>query len=318
MWTGVAGPSPSSWAFRHRYARGGSANGGERAQMTPPAFDPVVYKAGQRRDWDRAAEGWRKWWMLLEAMLADTGDRLITSAAIQPGQRVLDVATGIGEPALTAAKVVGAHGRVIGTDISPDMLQIARDRAAEAGADNVEFLEMDAEDLQFPEASFDAALCRFGLMFVPNVEAALRGIRRVLAPGGGFAASVWGPPERAPMHSATFGAIARVLELPPPPPGTPGVFALSDVQRLDDLHRTAGFVNVTTEALEVRGTFSSVAEYVAYLKDVGAPIKNLLEGKPPELHEKAWQAVAEANEPFVGPDGKLHLYGEAIIVSART
>lgn len=286
--------------------------------MASRGFDPLAYKAGQRRDWNRAAEGWRKWWVPIEAMLAQTGDRLIESVAISPGQRVLDVATGVGEPALTVAKVVGPHGRVIGTDISPDMLEIAQDRAAEAGADNVEFVEMDAEDLQFPEASFDAVLCRFGLMFVPDVEAALRCIRRVLAPGGGFAASVWGPPERVPMNSVTLGAIARVLELPPPPPGTPGIFALCDRRRLEELVRTAGFVDATTDTMEVRGTFSSVADYVTYLKDVGAPIKNLLEGKPPQLHEKVWQAVAEANVQFVGSDGNLYLSGEAIIVSART
>ncbi|MDO8484125.1 MAG: methyltransferase domain-containing protein, partial [Candidatus Limnocylindrales bacterium] len=112
--------------------------------MSLQTFDPAAYKAGQRRDWTEAAEGWRKWWRRLEAMAGPVGDRLIQLAAVRPGHRVLDIATGIGEPAITAARLVGHAGRVVGTDISPGMLEVARERAAELGLGNVEFHEMDA------------------------------------------------------------------------------------------------------------------------------------------------------------------------------
>jgi len=285
--------------------------------MSLQTFDPAAYKAGQRRDWTDAAEGWRKWWRRLEDPLGPVGDRLIQLAAVRPGHRVLDVATGIGEPAVTAARLVGPAGRVVGTDISPGMLEVARERAAELGVGNVEFHEMDAEVLDLPENSFDAVLCRFGLMFLPDVDRTLVGIRRLLVPGGRFAASVWGPPERYPMATAAFGAVARVLELPPPAPGTPGIFSLADGDELAGRFRAAGFADVHTETLLVRFEFDSLDECMRFLQEVAAPINNLLADESPERRAQVWRAVAEANEQFVGADGRLQGSGESILVGGR-
>jgi SAM-dependent methyltransferase len=285
--------------------------------MSTQLFDPVGYKAGQRRDWTEAAAGWRKWWEPLEAALAPVGNRLIELAAIRPGHRVLDIATGIGEPALTAARVVGPGGTVVGTDISPGMLEVARARATDLGIENVEFHEMDAEALDLPEGSFNAVLCRFGLMFLPNLEQALGGIRRLLVPGGDFAASTWGPPDRNPMNAATFAAIARVLELPPPAPGTPGIFSLADADKLAGRVQGAGFIDVRTETLPVRSEFESLEAYIRFLQDVGAPIHNLLAGESRERRSEVWEAVAEANRTFVGADERLYLSGESILVRGR-
>jgi SAM-dependent methyltransferase len=288
-----------------------------RVRMSTQTFDPATYKAGQRRDWTDAAEGWRKWWRRLEDPLGPVGDRLIQLAAVRPGHRVLDVATGIGEPALTAARLVGPAGRVVGTDISPGMLEVARERAAELGLGNVEFHEMDAEVLDLPENSFDAVLCRFGLMFLPDVDRALAGIRRLLVPGGRLAASVWGPPERYPMATVAFRAVARVLELPPPAPGTPGVFSLADGDALAGRFRAAGFADVHTETLIVRFEFESLEEYILFVQEVAAPINNLLADESPERRAQVWRAVGEANEQFVGAGGRLQGSGESILVGGR-
>jgi len=285
--------------------------------MSLQTFDPAAYKAGQRRDWTEAAGGWGKWWHHLEAASGPVGDRLIQLAAVRAGHRVLDVATGIGEPAVTAARLVGPAGRVVGTDISPGMLEVARERAAELGLGNVEFHEMDAEVLDLPESSFDAVLCRFGLMFLPDVDRSLVGIRRLLVPAGRFAASVWGPPERYPMATVAFGAVARVLELPPPAPGTPGIFSLADGDELAGRFRAAGFADVHTETLLVRFEFDSLDEYMRFLQEVAAPINNLLADESPERRAQVWRAVAEANEQFVGADGRLHGSGESILVGGR-
>lgn len=285
--------------------------------MSTQTFDAAGYKFGQRRDWTEAAAGWRKWWQPLEAALGPVGDRLVELAAIRAGHRVLDIATGIGEPALTAARLVGPAGRVVGTDISPGMLEVARERAADLGLGNVEFHEMDAEALDLPESSFDAALCRFGLMFLPDVDRALVGIRRLLVPGGGFAASVWGPPERYPMATVAFGAVARVLELPAPASGTPGMFSLADGDELAGRFRAAGFAEVHTETLLVRYEFDSLDEYMRFLQEVGAPINNLLADETPERKSEVWRAVAEANAQFVGADGRLQGSGESILVGGR-
>lgn len=285
--------------------------------MSTQTFDPTAYKAGQRRDWSEAAAGWRKWWQPLEAALAPVGHRLVELAEVRAGHRVVDIATGIGEPALTAARVVGPAGRVVGTDISPGMLEVARERAADLGFGNVEFHDMDAEALDLPESSFDAALCRFGLMFLPDVNRALEGIRRLLVPGGRLAASVWGPPERYPMATAAFGAIARVLELPPPAPGRPGIFSLADADELAGRFRAAGFADVHTETLLVRLEFDSLDEFILFMQETAAPINTLLADETPERKSEVWGAVAEANAQFVGADGRLHASGESILVSGR-
>ena len=129
--------------------------------MSTQAFDPIQYKAGQRQLWDTVAPGWKKWWTTQEQAAQPVSDRLVALAEIRPGQRVLDVGTGIGEPALTAAHRVGTAGHVVATDQAPQMLAIAQERALVLGVQNVEFRDMDAEALDFPDGSFDAILSRF-------------------------------------------------------------------------------------------------------------------------------------------------------------
>jgi ubiquinone/menaquinone biosynthesis C-methylase UbiE len=136
-------------------------------------FDPRKYKETQRRDWSSAAAGWREWWPKIEEGLGPVAEHLVALAKVEPGDRVLDIATGIGEPAGTAARRVGPEGSVVATDIAPGMLEIARERAAELSLDNIEFRETDAEELDLPDERFDAVLSRFGLMFLPDLGGAL-------------------------------------------------------------------------------------------------------------------------------------------------
>lgn len=261
--------------------------------------------------------GWRKWWKTLETAFRPVADRLVQLAGVRAGHRVLDIATGIGEPAVTASRVVGPAGRVVATDMSPGMLEIARERAADLGLGNVEFREMDAEALDLPENSFDAALCRFGLMFLPDVDRALGGIRRLLVPGGGFATSVWGEPDRVPYLSVTMGTITRELDLPPPPPGAPGLFSLADGDALASRFEAAGFAEVETERLRVAIEYPSLDEYIQFVQEVSVPIKNLLADVTPERKAEVWRAVAAAHEGSVDADGKLRLWGESILVAGR-
>jgi cyclopropane fatty-acyl-phospholipid synthase-like methyltransferase len=116
--------------------------------MTAQPFDPVQYKEAQRQEWGSAAPGWKRWWQRIEAMLQSISERMIELADIQSGQLALDVATGIGEPAITVARHVGPSGHVIATDLSSQMLDIGRVRATELGLDNITFREMDGEALE--------------------------------------------------------------------------------------------------------------------------------------------------------------------------
>src|SRR5947208_8135900 len=140
-------------------------------------MDHGEFRAGQREAWNGAASGWRRWSPTIDAGTSGISERLVALAGVEAGKRVLDVAAGYGEPALTAARRVGPDGAVVATDISPEMIAYGRERAAEAGLENVEFVESPASSLDFPEASFDAALSRWGIIFEPEAEAVAARIR---------------------------------------------------------------------------------------------------------------------------------------------
>src|ERR1700689_2946333 len=159
--------------------------------MADPNPDDLKIKGQQRAAWDDSAEGWKRWWPTFERAAQIVNERLVELANVRAGDRVLDIATGSGEPALTAARAVGQAGRVVAVDMSPAMLAIARERVEAAGLSNVELVESDAEPLSLDPHSFDAVLCRWGLMFMPDLDRVLRGMHRALKPGGRFAKAVW-------------------------------------------------------------------------------------------------------------------------------
>src|SRR5271166_1993459 len=158
--------------------------------MSDRSPDDLKVKSQQKAAWDDSAEGWKRWWPTFERAAQTVNDRLVALAAVHAGDRVLDIATGSGEPALTAARVVGQAGRVVAVDMSPGMLAIARERIDAAGLKNVELVESDAESLRLDPHSFDAALCRWGLMFMPDLDGLTRAIHRALKPRAKFATAV--------------------------------------------------------------------------------------------------------------------------------
>ena len=159
--------------------------------MHRPPFDPEQFKQAQRLGWGRSANGMKTWWPVLEEGGQKLSDILVDLAGVNPGSKVLDVATGIGEPAVTAARCVQPNGKVLATDISPEMLAIGRERAEKLGLQHIiEFRESDAESLKPSDKSFDAVLCRLGLMFLPNLPPALRIFHNALVSGGKIAAAV--------------------------------------------------------------------------------------------------------------------------------
>jgi enediyne biosynthesis protein CalE5 len=285
--------------------------------MATNAFDPARYKDIQRRDWSAAAAGWRQWWPKFEEGLGSVSERLVELADVKPGDRVLDIATGIGEPAVTAARRVALGGHVVATDIAPGMLEIGRQRANELGLENIEFRETDAEELDLPDEQFDVVLCRFGLMFLPDLGIALERIRAVLGPGGRLAAAVWGPPERVPLIAIPQQTVSRELELPPPAPGTPGPFALADADALEVKVRQSGFADVRSERWDATMPWESAAEFVQFVQAIAASTQNLLSDQTPERREQVWQAVEEAAAAYADQDGSLSLANEVIYLVAQ-
>src|SRR5262245_55648397 len=157
--------------------------------MESKSVDPGEFRDTQRAQWNVAAAGWKKWSSWLDRHAGPVSERLVELADVQPGDRVLDVAAGYGEPAMTAARAAGPDGTVVATDISPEMLAYGRERAAEQGVENIEFMNADASALDFPPESFDAAVSRWGIIFDPDGEGAAARVRGFLKPGARMAIS---------------------------------------------------------------------------------------------------------------------------------
>jgi ubiquinone/menaquinone biosynthesis C-methylase UbiE len=238
-----------------------------------PTFNPDEFKAQQRQMWNKAAAGWQDWWETIERGAQKVSDKIVQLAEIKPGDRVLDIATGIGEPSVTAAKKVLPNGKVVAIDISPQMLAIAKTRAKSLGLDGImEFRESDGEkiDLSDSTTKFDAVLSRFGLMFFPNLPSALVKIRHLLIINGRISAAVWSTPSKVPLIDLAFSTVRKQINAPPPPPpGTPGPFALADVEALKQLFSQAGFKDIKVETVQI--TFAHSADCNARTRDDGEP-----------------------------------------------
>jgi enediyne biosynthesis protein CalE5 len=280
------------------------------------SFDPVQYKATIRTEWRDAAPGWRAWVDVLEA--EDGGGvvsrTLVELARIGPGDTVLDVASGYGEPGLPAARAVAPGGHVVCTDISGELLAFGRERAAAEGLDNLEFLEGDAEELAFEEASFDAVLSRQGLQFLPDVPGVLARLHSFLKPHGRLAAAVWGPPGTV-QFAAPVPVIRAELQLPPPPAGLPGPFALADAAQLAALVEAAGFTDVETGTVTAIYQTGSPELATHWLREVAPPISSLVDAQPPEVQQRVWAKVTQAWAPYTTADGRVRLENQAVWVT---
>jgi ubiquinone/menaquinone biosynthesis C-methylase UbiE len=285
-------------------------------QMVSSSFDPNQFKTAQREGWDSVAEGWKEWWEPIEKGAQKLSQRLIELAEIKPGQRVLDIATGIGEPSLTAAKVVGTGGHILATDISKQMLAIAKERATLLRLqDIIEFKESDAENLDLPNSSFDAALCRWGLMLFPNLDAAIRKIYSSLVSGGRFAAAVWADPTKVPIISLATRIIGIQVQMSAPPPGVPNPFSLADTNKLENFLARAGFRDIHIQTVIVTFEFESGEDYCRYCQAVSASARIALSKETEERKEDIWRKVAqEAVQKYGIANGLIKMDNESICI----
>jgi SAM-dependent methyltransferase len=285
--------------------------------MSDEPFDDAAFKAQQRERWSNAAEGWRRRWPAYERSAQPLSDRMMELAHISAGQHVLDVATGIGEPAMTAARLVGASGAVVAIDQAPQMLAVARERMQEAGIYHVQCIESDAENVSLPPDAFDAIVCRWGLMFFSDPDGSLARLRTSLVPGGWLVATVWGPPEQVPLIALPFAALAAAGSGPPPVPSGPNPFALASPTGLEEVVRRAGFAEVRSEPFEVTFEFPSIAELQGHLGDVSSVVRAILATQTPEQQAAFWHRLGEAAAGYADADGTIRLRNTCLIASGR-
>ncbi len=258
---------------------------------------------------------WQHWFPLIENAVRDLSLCMFDQAGLAPGHSVLDLATGIGEPALEAAARVGPGGRVLGVDISPAMIDLARARAEAAGRTNAEFRVMDIGKLSLAER-FDIALCRCGVMFVDDLRATLDGIRSVLAPGGRFSAAVWASADETPTLSLAERTAHRVLGLPPPDEGGKTPFALCDTAAVAAMLEEAGFEDVRIQPVAVTFAFDLAAQFVSYREALSSRFVAPINGRSDREREKIRTAVVEALAPYQDTDGRVRMSNQAHCLSA--
>jgi enediyne biosynthesis protein CalE5 len=288
--------------------------------MTTTTFDRAAYRDQLRREWRDAASGWRRWFPTLEANAAmrQVSRPLLVEADLRPGHRVLDVATGYGEPGLTVAQIVAPGGLVLLQDLSGEMLAFARDRAQWTDLRDVDvaYLEGDVEELDIEDLPLDTIVSRSALMYLTDPGGTLARLRSFLVPGGRLAASVWGPPSEV-AFAAPVPLIREMVGSPDPDPEAPGLFALADDDRLASVVRDAGFEDLRLGRTTATFVFDSPAEATRFLRDCAPPITALVDGAPAEAREQVWARVTdEVWQPFTAEDGRVHLPNEARWISA--
>ena len=283
-------------------------------------FDSDKYKKGQRQGWDNVAEGWEKWWKTFEHDAQKVNERLIELAKIEEGNRVLDIATGIGEPAITVAKKVGVKGYVLAIDISPKMLSIAKQRAESLGLQNiVEFQEGDLKTIDLPNLTFDAALCRFGLMFFPDPKVGLSKIHKSLVDGGRFSAVVWASPDKVPFISVPLDTLLKEMKNPVFPTNTPGPFSLSDENLLKDSYINAGFKDIVIERQDMIFNFDSAEAFTNFVYETASPVQVFLSNQSQERKKEILRAITEAVTRYAEKDsGSISFKNEAICIAGKT
>jgi SAM-dependent methyltransferase len=267
--------------------------------MAAPTFDPDVYKETTRQQWQQAAEAWHRWEPFLDEWLGDATAQMLDLAGVDGDCRVLDIAAGSGGQTIAAAKRAAA---VLATDVSEAILEYAASEARAAGLANVATRTMDGERLEVEPGSYDAAISRLGLMYLPDKQAGLTSARAALRPAGRYAAIVFSEPERNRFFSVPIGIIRRRAELPPPMPGLPGPFSAAG---LGDLLEAAGYTDVEVRRVEAPLRMASAAECARLERESFGALHQMMAGLSESEREETWAEVEAALGEFEDADGFL-------------
>jgi ubiquinone/menaquinone biosynthesis C-methylase UbiE len=256
-----------------------------------------------RKQWESAAPGWAQWEATIATWMGPATESMLTMAGVDSGARVLDLACGAGSQTLRAAQKVGAQGQVIANDIAETMLHNVRENARAAGLTNVKTLAGAAEDLALAPESFDAAICRLGLMLFAAPAQALTVVRKALRPRGKVAIVVFTTPAANPFMAHPMQILLRHAGKEPPAPGQPGIFALGTAGVLERLLVDNGFVGVEQRILTLPLQMPSAAQALAMMQEAFGAYRAVLSDSPEAVRVAAWKEVAETLTTFETPTG---------------
>ncbi|HEU4791230.1 MAG TPA: class I SAM-dependent methyltransferase [Flavobacterium sp.] len=266
----------------------------------------------QKETWNKFSPGWKKWDEPTMDFLKPMGDEIIKLLNLKSDAIVLDVAAGTGEPGLTIASHLNG-GKVISTDLAEGMLEVAQENAKKRGIKNFETIVCDVSELPFADNTFDAISCRFGFMFFPDMLLAIKEMTRVLKPGGKIATAVWNIPEKNFWITATMGSIGKNIEIPPPPPGAPGMFRCSKAGFMSDLFSQAGLKNISENEVTGKLNCKTTDVYWSLMNDVAAPVVAALSKTDDTMRQKIKEEVYSlVNQKY--PDNNVIIDSSALVI----
>ncbi len=270
----------------------------------PAPMDAVRFKAATREQWDSHAKGWNDRTVDIRNWLRQSTDAMLAMAEIGPGARVLDVAAGAGDQTLDIAARVGPNGSVLATDLSPAILEFAKANAQRAGFSTVETRVADGENLNAEDESFDAVICRLGLMFFPDPGKGLREMFRALKPGGRACTMVFSTPDKNPCVATLVATALKHAGLPPGDPYRPGgLLSLGKPGLIDALFQRAGFVRVATTQIAAPFKLASVHSYLDFIRSSASPILQILGRLDEGARNAAWAEIQDKLAVYNNRDG---------------
>jgi ubiquinone/menaquinone biosynthesis C-methylase UbiE len=257
-----------------------------------------------RAQWNEVAQGWSDSAPVIRSWLHEPTQTMLRMAGIRPGSHVLDVAAGAGDQTLDLAERVGVGGYVLATDLSPQILRFAARQAVLAGHHNVATRVCDGQKLQVENATFDAAVCRLGLMFFFDPLQGLSEMARVLKPGGRASTMVFGAPQDNPCVTTLMSIASRHAGLPPRDPFQPGgLLSLGKPGLIDELFRTAGFHDIATISVAAPFRLPSVKDYIKFVRTSAGPVVQIIQSLDTASAEAAWTEMESALSRYQTPAG---------------
>jgi SAM-dependent methyltransferase len=279
-------------------------------------MDRDEYKRTALQNWQTIAAGWERRREQIEKTTRPVTEWMVQALDPQPGDTLLELAAGPGDVGFAAAPRLGEEGRLISSDFSSEMVEVARRRAAELGLGNVEHRQIDAEDIPLEDDSIDGVLCRFGLMLMPDPEAVVAEMRRVLRRGGRLALAVWSTAQRNPWISIAGRILDELGHAPPTDPDAPGPWVLADHERLRDLLAGGGFSAVHIEEVPILLRYDDVGDYIAVSTETSGMLARIWAEVSEEEREVIATRLGEDFAPFE-VDGGYELPGVAVVASAH-
>lgn len=259
--------------------------------------------ASQRKSWDTYSKGWDKWDDIIVASILPVANKMIEVLELTGSEHILDVASGTGEPGIRMAPTL-TSGRVTGCDLSEQMVIIANRKASEKGVNNYSSICCDATEMPFEDNTFDHVMCRFGIMFFPDMVKGVSEMRRVVKPGGKIILAVWGEPANNQFLTLLAGTAKMVLALPDPPPDSPGVFRCHLSGTTARVMTDAGLQKADEITFSGSSEFESEEVYWSFMSEVAGPVMDKIAKAPPEMQDKVKQQVLLNASKYIS-DGKL-------------